>query len=145
MTAECSKTVRHKIIKVKESGKSVRFHNTKREKIVVSQVDGCLIKDGKRCDNIVSSNEISILIEFKGHDIHEACQQFQATLEHKAIRPLLKPKLGFLVVCRRVPAIDTTIQRKMQDYALRLKAGFHVRSGDNLFHIDRVAAIDGPF
>lgn len=105
-------------ITVKERGRRANFRNPDRHSFLKIQVDGCLLNEKyKKADWIVTKVGIgSIIIELKGKNLDQACQQLKETLDHPRCKPWLEARKAMLIVCSRYPSIDTTVQR------LQLKA-----------------------
>lgn len=141
----CTTTVDHSLVKVEEKKKKATFRNRVRAKFDVSQIDGCVINVGIRCDKLVSKREVaSVLVELKGVDVSHATEQLFATADHHDVSPLLEKSIGFLVICSRYPRFDGFVIKAKQRAAKQFKAGFHVVCNEGLFDIERVVAIDGP-
>lgn len=143
----CTESVGHSRVRVQQHRQKAIFKNPARATYRISEVDGCLVRDGElRCDYLVSeAGAVSVLVELKGGDVDHACDQLLASVEHAKVKPLLEGKIGFLIVCSRYPRIDTTVQRAKQKCAAKYKAGFHVVCGRRELEIRRVVAIDGPY
>lgn len=135
----------HSKIKVEQNASKAIFLNPERVDYLVTEVDGCLITEGIRCDNLVSKvGSTSIFVELKGSGVQHACDQLFATANHQKVAGLLESRLGFLVVCTRYPRFDTYVAIAKQKAAKLYKAGFHVVQSHSEFDVDRVAAINGP-
>jgi len=142
----CTSRVNHSKIKVEENKRKAIFNNPSRQDYEVSKVDGCLITNGIRCDNLVSRcDDLSVLVELKGGDVGHACDQLFQAVKDANVTPLLKGKAGFLVICSKYPRFDSFVRRAKERAAKEYKAGFHVVCNKGEFDIDRVVAIDGPF
>lgn len=145
MTARCTKSVTNTLVKVEENKKKAVFRNKVAANYDISQVDGCLITEGMRCDKLITkTGVVSVLVELKGRDVAHACDQLFATVEHPSIKEILEKKIGFLVICSKVPRFDGFVVKAKQRAAKTYKAGFHVVCNQGEFDIERVAAIDGP-
>lgn len=145
MSRGCTNTVSHSLIKVEENRRAATFKNPTRKTFKVTEVDGCLITEGPRCDFIVGEpGSVSILVELKGTDVSHACDQLFATAAHPSARGILEGQIGFLVICSRYPRFDSFVAKAKQTAAKRYRAGFHVVSDKGEFDAVRVAAIDGP-
>jgi hypothetical protein len=141
----CSETVNHSRVKVEENSSKAVFLNPERVLYKITEIDGCVVKNGIRCDKVVSEvGSISVLVELKGSDVSHACEQLFASANDRAVQDHLEGKLGFLVVCTRYPRFDSYVAKAKQMAAKRYKAGFHVVQSHREFDIARVAAIDGP-
>lgn len=141
----CTLTVDHSRVKVEENRMKAVFKNDDRFKYEVSEVDGYVITTGIRCDKLVSrKDDHSVLVELKGRNVEHACDQLFASASHPNVQPLLKPNIGFLIICSKYPKFDTFV-RKAKDRAMKqYRAGFHVVKNAGEFEISRVTAIDGP-
>ncbi|MFC3580611.1 hypothetical protein [Sphingomonas hylomeconis] len=143
---KCTTPTRNSKIKVEENGRVAVFTNEENSKFKVIEIDGCLITAGVRADYMVSKGKsVSVIVELKGKDISHACDQLFATVEHDAVKEIINPQVGFLIICRRFPRFDTFVAKAKTRSARQYKAGFHVICNKGEFDIDRVAAIDGPY
>ena len=141
----CTETVTHSKIKVEQNKRKATFCNEARDEYEISEVDGCLVTEGIRCDNLVSrKDDHSVLVELKGSDVSHACEQLFASVEHPTVAPLLKQNVGFLVICSKYPRFDTFVRRAKERAMKQYRAGFHVVKNSGEFDIERVTAIDGP-
>lgn len=140
----CTRQIDHKIIVIEENRRKATFSNPSGDLIEVTDVDGCLIVSGPRCDKLVSQPGVgSILLELKGSDLAHACKQLTATAEHADIQHLLHENLGFMVVCKRYPRADTHLLKAKQYYARKYKAGFHVFCDQRAVEIRKIITIKG--
>jgi hypothetical protein len=91
-------------------GKSkMRFNNRKRERLKKVTVDGCVIKDGQRCDFLlVSESGCEHFIELKGKQVKYACEQIESSI--KRISKDLKAAKYAFVVSSACPLTTTEIQ-----------------------------------
>lgn len=141
---KCTKIVNHSKIVFKESGRKAVFSNERQLDHAITQVDGCLIENGMRCDVIISQKECgSVLVELKGKDVEHACLQLKATVDHKLVRPLLEKQIGFLVICSRFPRIDAYVMREKQRFAKHYRAGLHVFCNQREVTVEKLVSIDG--
>lgn len=98
-------------IKFEENKSKIIFKNSLREKVICIQVDGCAIKSGMRCDNmLVRPSGIEYYIELKGCDVNHAIEQLEATIKILSKDVFSLPKFAF-IVATKYPAIDVKIQR----------------------------------
>lgn len=142
----CTQTVSHSRVKVEENKRKAVFINDTRDEFKISEVDGCLIRQGVRCDKLVSKVGVaSVLVELKGCDVSHACEQLFESAVHLSVKPLLEKSMGFLVICSRVPRFDGFVVKAKQRAAKQFKAGFHVVKNQGEFDIERAIAIDGPY
>lgn len=142
----CTTRVTHSLIKVEENKRKAVFRNPNRVEYEISDIDDCVIKSGVRCDKLVSRcDDHSALVELKGSNVAHACDQLFTSAKHDHVKPLLKEKIGFLVICSRYPKFDTFVRKAKDRAAAEFKGGFHVVQDRGEFDIDRVTAIDGPY
>jgi hypothetical protein len=75
---------REKIV-IKDAGNKQEYRviNKKRQEICKIKVDGCLIKNGERCDYLILSCEdkSAFFVELKGHDLQKALQQINSSID----------------------------------------------------------------
>lgn len=144
MTKKCTTNVTHSNVKVEENRRKAVFKNPQQKNYTVSKIDDCLITQGLRCDYLISeTDDASVLIELKGTDVDHACEQLLASVIHQNVTSLLKPRIGFLVICSRYPRVDTFVLKAKQKCAREFKAGFHVVCNQGEFEIDKVVQING--
>ena len=140
----CTKVLRHSKIKVEQNKRKAIFNNTNREEFEVSEIDGCVVKEGIRCDNLVSNGDNSVLIELKGGDVNHACNQLFQTASHNKVIPLFRQKVGFLVICSQYPRFDTAVRKAKDRAAMEFGSGFHVVCNKGEFDLENVVKISGP-
>jgi hypothetical protein len=141
----CTKMVNHSKIKVEENKRKAIFNNPLNELYEVSIVDGCLVKEGIRCDSLVTKKDcLSVLIELKGTNVQHACNQLFAAVSHPNVNPLIDKKVGFLVICSKYPKFDTFVRKAKDRAAKQFRSGFHVVCNQGTFDIENVVKISGP-
>lgn len=107
----CVEDLDHSLIKLEENRRKAIFRNPNRVPYRKGKIDGCLVKaESKKPDYFISGEGKTVLVELKGCDVAHACKQLLEAVEHKKIKPYLKGKIGFLIICSRYPSHDTTIQ-----------------------------------
>jgi hypothetical protein len=135
MPSECVECVSHPIITVRENGRRASFNNPANDSYQKVHVDGCLIKNGIRCDWIVRQEGIgAVAIELKGADVAHACRQLHETSRHPAAQPYVGPRLAFLVVSSRSPSFDTRVARAKEE-ARRRGIRLTVRTREHVCNI----------
>lgn len=114
----CIEENNSKRIKFEEKNKKILFDNPDETLCYKINVDGCLIKEGCRCDNalINSYDGSTFYIELKGSSgIYHAIEQLERTTstliwDNKCRRTAI-------VVCKnRYPKTDTVIMRAMKKF-----------------------------
>ena len=86
MIQECSELSSNKIISVSENKRKFIIQNHSNYKINKVTVDGCLIKDSKKCDylfEILPKEDVKkvFYVELKGSHIKEAIEQLETTVK----------------------------------------------------------------
>lgn len=87
-----------------------RLHNPKRAPIKVVQVDGCVVKEGVRCDYLlVLPDGQELYIELKGSDVKHAVEQIAKSINLLTCNCRSVVKLCF-IASTRCPINSTEIQ-----------------------------------
>jgi hypothetical protein len=143
MSKPCTVYTEASSVKVEEKKAKAVFLNPNSKKYSVTEIDGCLIKDGARCDFLVCEiGSASVFVELKGSKIEKACDQLLATIDREEVKPFLEKKIGFLVVASQSkPSCKTTIQKRAQKFSTKYKAGFRVSTSVHKFDIHEVVKI----
>ena len=79
--ADCKEETRASRIVCQENRRKITFINSDRKRVVKIEVDGCQIKEGLRCDYLVTLERLEHYIELKGHDLRHAFSQIIRTIE----------------------------------------------------------------
>jgi hypothetical protein len=124
-----------KTIVVKDSGnkQEYRVTNDNGKEICKIKVDGCLIKEGERCDYLILSCEdkSAFFVELKGHDLQKALSQIDSSINKlkDEIPELQEFKIYARIVLNRnpTPDINSSIEIKLKK---RLKQQNGKDSGD---------------
>jgi hypothetical protein len=67
-------------IVISQKGRTARFHNPRKETILLIEVDGKMITSGERVDYLVAHPKVvDIIVELKGSDVSKAIRQIRAT------------------------------------------------------------------
>ncbi len=117
-------------IKFEENGKKIVFRNPQRKSCLKIQVDGCVITQGVRCDNLLKIGGISdtgseFYIELKGTDIVHAAEQLSKTISslHND-----ESEVSAYIICSNVkPAVRTSIQIQKVKFKNALNAKLIVK------------------
>lgn len=137
---ECVVQVSHSNVTVGDRGSKYRanFPNPEKVPFQKAQVDGCLVKSGKRADWIVTKVGVgSVVVELKGKDVAHACEQLFTTLSHDDCQQWLEQKRALLIVCSRVPSFDGTIA-KAQVRARKAGVRLHASCGGGDFFVEKL-------
>lgn len=120
MISECNEESKYKIVKVCENKSTFTIINKSLFTINKVKVDGCYIKEGKKCDYLfeIIDKEIEevFYVELKGKDISKAIEQLEHTLRKCLALHQNKTKSCY-IVASRVPKAST--------YTQKLKKSFH--------------------
>ena len=80
-------------ISTQEKGKRYKAAVKPKRQTVVFQVDGCIVKDGCKCDKLILSKDVTDeskwyahFIELKGHDVTHALKQLKTTLNYRIFK-----------------------------------------------------------
>ncbi|MTJ09394.1 MULTISPECIES: hypothetical protein [unclassified Anabaena] len=108
--SECKEFCDHrKTIVVKDSGNKQEYRVTNKngKEICKLMVDGCLIKDGERCDYLILSCEdkSAFFVELKGHDLKKAIGQIDSSIT-KLKNEIKELKIYARIVLNRNPTPD---------------------------------------
>jgi len=100
-------------IKFEEKKRSILFHNKNNHKCSKVVVDGCAIKDGIKCDNLlvdmVTNNEF--FVELKGEDVNHAISQLERSISLLSDKTILNKKVfAFIIPTNVSPTLNTRIQ-----------------------------------
>lgn len=126
---ECISLVTDSVVKVSERrSRHATFANRERAEFVKIAYDGCCKVNETACDWLLAKVDVGTLaIELKGSDIDHACVQIEASLAHLRGHENIPKKFAALIVCSRVPRIDTKVQRAKQRLARNFSAPLHIK------------------
>ncbi len=79
--ADCRDESRDSRILCEEHGRRITFINPERKLVLKIQVDDCQIKEGLRCDCLVTYGNFENFVELKGHDLRHAFKQIMRTIQ----------------------------------------------------------------
>ena len=108
-----------KTIVVKDSGnkQEYRVTNENGKEICKIKVDGCLIKDGERCDYLILTCEdkSAFFVELKGHDLQKAIAQVDSSIT-KLKNEIKEFKIYARIVLNRnpTPDINSSVEIKLK-------------------------------
>ena len=115
---------------ISEKQKEIRFINEERKKVSNYHIDGCLIKDGMRCDFLflVEDDKNAFFIELKGSELKKAIQQ----IDH-SINPIICHLAGYRVSARviighvRSPQVGSIYELKLKKRLKELKGDLKIQ------------------
>ena len=84
ISEEHKQRVTNKIIVFTENKKTIRFKNPDQEEYIKVHIDGEAIKEGERCDYLLTSGneKEEYFIELKGENIVKATSQLKTTIQN---------------------------------------------------------------
>ncbi|MFN7414725.1 MAG: hypothetical protein ACK5RT_12605 [Dolichospermum sp.] len=129
-----------KTIVVRDSGnkQEYRVTNDNGKEICKIKVDGCLIKEGERCDYLILACEdkSAFFVELKGHDLQKAVGQIDSSLT-KLITEIKEFNIYARIVLNRnpTPDINSSVEIKLRK---RLKKHNGKDSGDLIKYKSKV-------
>lgn len=135
MTKACCSERSDSIVRINDPASStIKLRNPAREKWLVCDIDGCVIKDHrKRCDKLVTDNDtFTVLIELKGGDIEGAFKQLDQTFNYSELRTIITGKRCGLVVSKsvRMPNFDEFYRKSKEHFAKTHKSRFLIERHD---------------
>lgn len=109
-------------IKFEENKRVIVFENPRHCVFMRVQVDGCAIKEGLRCDNLLISEDESseYFVELKGTDIAHALQQLSVSIERLGQNS--SDRHCYIVSTNQAPAFNTMVQRAKQKFLKEYKS-----------------------
>lgn len=130
---KCEEIVSDKRITRKENQSQIIIDNPNQFKVCVVQVDGCAIKEGRRCDYLVIPDEqdikktLEIYIELKGSKILDAIEQLEATIKQLSDHPAKQEKLC-IIISTRCPLSTPEIQKFKLSFKKKYNAKLEVKN-----------------
>lgn len=111
-------------IKFEERKKKMIFHNPHRKECLKIQVDGCAIKVGDKCDNLLKEGKADQVcpeyyVELKGEDVGHAMKQILQTIQ--TIHNDRSPVMAF-IICTNV---STKLSTEVQKFKKQLKEKYN--------------------
>jgi len=115
------------VIQFREKRSKICFNNAKRKYFKRVQVDGCAIKEGLRCDNLLCSEDEhdEYYIELKGSDIAHAISQLRNTITQ--IGQYDYNRHSYIVCTKFAPQLSTKLQIAKKYFKSRFKSDLIVK------------------
>jgi hypothetical protein len=118
--------------KSKNSKAKLTLKNPNQLLIKVIDIDGCVITEGIRCDQLVilPSNKL-IYIEFKGNDVNHAVKQIEETIRHisRICRSSRDLEMICMIACSRCPLSSTDIQKQKRLFRNKYRSQLLIKTG----------------
>ena len=110
----CAQCTTDSNIKFEERKKKIVFHNPHHKECLKIQVDGCAIKVGDKCDNLLKEGKADqqgseYYVELKGEDVGHAMKQIIKTIQ--TIHNDSSPVMAFIICTNVSPKLSTEVQR----------------------------------
>ncbi len=106
----CEEISNNSQIVLKEKHSKITFENASHKSIRIIKIDGCVIKEGLRCDYLViPDTQIENYVELKGSDVSHAVKQLEQTIS-KVSEDRTKCEKYCFIISTRCPLLTTKIQ-----------------------------------
>ncbi len=106
----CRVTCEDAIIVFEENQRTMRFLNTHRRSVEKVKVDGCLLREGRKCDYLLIDHEQKeYYVELKGIGVLHAFDQIEATVQQIS-QQTTQLRQGFVIATRVMPNSQSRIQ-----------------------------------
>lgn len=81
---ECASCNRNQIATAREKGRTYRLNNKSRKRLCKVKIDGCYVKEGRKCDYLIIDCEQNdfYFIELKGSHLLTAIEQIGQTISY---------------------------------------------------------------
>lgn len=124
----CIRKTNESNIKFEEKKSKIIFQNLKHNVYYCIQVDGCAIKEGVKCDYMLTNDAgLEFYIELKGCDVNHAILQLEETIKKLSEDYAHLPKKAFIVSTRQ-PSIDVKIQNAKKRFYKNYNAELLVKN-----------------
>lgn len=109
-------------IKFEENKRKIIFLNPSNHRYKKVKVDGCAIKTGQKCDDLLISQDEheEHFVELKGVDIMHAIDQLEQTI--LKIGEFDDNRHSYIICTNVAPAYTTTIQKKQHYFRQKYKS-----------------------
>lgn len=110
----CVVLTKDSIIKFEENRRKISFLNPFAVMYKKVMVDGCAIKEGLKCDNLLTSGDEreEYFVELKGTDVIHAIAQLEETI--KKIGEYDCNRHSYVICTNVAPAYNTSVQAKQK-------------------------------
>lgn len=118
----CITTTSDSNIKFQEKNSIIHFLNPDRLTYKRVQVDGCALKDGLKCDNLLCSQDEyeERYVELKGADVIHAIDQLRTSIEK--LGEFTDNRHAYVVCTKVYPMYKTKIQLAKKEFRDRYKS-----------------------
>jgi hypothetical protein len=140
---DCAEIKDHSLIVLRDDGSKNDCHfvinNTSRQSITIVHIDGCVIKQGIRCDYLVLPETVvpteEIYIELKGSDVKHAIDQLENTILKISSNVKDTNKQCFIIVRSHCPMHNGQIQKNQIFFKKKYKSTLKVCKYKYIFTI----------
>lgn len=128
ISEEHKQRVTNKIIVFTENKKTIRFKNPDQEEYIKVHIDGEAIKEGERCDYLLTSGneKEEYFIELKGENIVKATSQLKTTIQN--VGEFTENRNSYIICTNVAPTLTTKIQQFKQEFYKKFSAKLEVKS-----------------
>jgi len=118
----CVEVVKHSRIVLEEESSKITFLNPKQIEVRKIRIDGCVIKEGIKCDYMIITihNGYEYYIELKGSDVDHALKQIERTITLVSSNQQRITKHCF-IISTRCPLASP----KIQDIKIKFKKQYN--------------------
>jgi len=143
---DCCTTTRNSLIKVEEKGKKAVFVNDQNAIHIVVRVDGCVIRNSKAADYIVSRADLGqVVIELKGKDVEEAVKQVEATASYWITNGYSTGPIAALIVSTQFPKVSTSVRKAQERFRKAFRTPLHVVTKNYQGRLEAIFSAKGPY
>lgn len=124
----CIKITTDSNIKFQEKNSIIHFKNPDRLTYKRVQVDGCVLKDGLKCDNLLCSQDEheERYVELKGADVLHAIDQLRNSIEK--LGEFTDNRHAYVVCTKVYPSYKTKIQLAQVEFRNKYKSTLTVKT-----------------
>lgn len=125
--------------KSKNSKAKLTLKNPKQLLIKVVNIDGCVIREGIRCDQLVTlPNNKLIYVEFKGNDVKHAVKQIESTMGYisEVCSSSRNSDIICMIACNRCPLSSTDIQKYKRLFKDKYRARLFIQTGEIQYTVE---------
>jgi hypothetical protein len=113
---DCEELTTDTRILLSEKQSRLCFVNNSKASVRKVKVDGCVIRDGLRCDwLIIGADQSEFFVELKGGDVHHGIKQLEASM-HLRDTESSAPKLACLVNARMAKPARTRYLKSKETF-----------------------------
>lgn len=124
---DCETIVTDQRIVLREKRSNICFRNARRARIRKIVIDGCVIKDGPRCDHLlIEAAPVEHFVELKGSNVRHALDQLEATIKQVSALAETAVKRAY-VISTRCPLASPEVQAHQRRFKRAYNAALVIR------------------